>query len=153
MIAYDRFEARDHFIDVAVGGVDDERIIRRAEGRDLAIRVTIVPCGLFSEELCERDMGPLSSQFLLTPAGPDLSLGDEEELALGMREGDSPLIATFADDVMVVGNAALRFNERAPDLRVLGDERSGLCRFSRAKVCGDIPAVRECASLTKGDLE
>ncbi len=140
-------------VDVAICRVDDERVVGRPKGGDGAVGVALVTGGLFGEQSLEGNMTALCGEFLLPPVGTDFGVGGEEELAIGLWEGDGSLVAALADNIAAACHAALCGDQGGANVRVPRDERGGFGRLRGAERVGHVPTVGERAAFIKGDVE
>src|SRR5215217_732987 len=102
-------------IRVEPGGVEDDRIIRRLEGRRAAVEVPLVPAADVLKDPGELRGLIAREQFEVPPPGALLGRGGDEQLHIGKRAHDSSDVAPVQDRARgLAGELALEIQEGVP---------------------------------------
>ena len=101
-------------------GRDFNRIVGHYQRPHGARAVAFVAQVLRIEHFVERDLFAAREQIAIAPQSPFVFVGREENLALGIRKHDRPLVASLGDDVVSVRGFALPDDQLGPDCRIVG---------------------------------
>ena len=108
--------------------VKDPGILRGLHRREIEVGVALF---LRLHYFFERNAFTFRNQFMMAALGPRLGARREEELALGVRENESALIAALAQNVAAGGDAALLRGQIQTNRRDHRDLTRTLRRFGR----------------------
>src|SRR6266480_5973629 len=134
-------DALDDLVEVEVVCVDDDRVGRRPERRDRAIRVdTVAQLDLLAHRILVH---PLATPLVLRRATADLLVqaGDKEELELGVGEDDGPDVATRHDHTRP-GHLALLLDQRLAHTSDRGDHGKGVGVVGVVDAVGQLGPIR-----------
>ena len=96
---------------------------------------------------------PRAASSCSAAAGPFLGACRQKDFTLGVRKYDRPLIASFGDDVVVTGRAALQFDKHLAHARIVG----GVVRYARdgrsANRIANVDAVQQHLRAAKFDRQ
>ena len=112
-------------------------------GGDVAGSVSLIAYPLGVKDVRECHLLAAAQQFAMAAAGPLFGIGEQEELAPGVRKHNRSLIAALAHHVAVAGDRLLPILEPGPSDGTGGHRRRRGRDFAAANRLADVRAVQE----------
>lgn len=147
------FEPVDDLFESQSIGEDFDGVGGRHQRPDLSRRIFTVAAFLGGQHLFERDGLAFRLQVVEPTPRPFRRSGRQEYLQLGLGKRHGALIASFGHDVVIIGQPALKLDEKRADLRIAGRITGYARHLRRPHRLADVFAIQQYPFAERPDVE